>query len=113
MWSPFHQKPAADSAQCGQDLPTEVTDRRATPRYRVQFRTVVSSTGTVTEGMGTVLDLSLGGCRVDAPFAVERFLLLELRIYVPELDWPLMVEGRWCNGFKAILSASVFCDYVK
>src|SRR5215831_9445234 len=63
------------------------SDRRATPRFRVQFRTVVSGTGTgtVVEGMGTVLDLSLGGCRVEAPLAVEPHLLLELRIYIPHL----------------------------
>ena len=51
--------------------------------------------------MGTVLDLSLGGCRVDAPVAVQRSLLLELRIYVPDLEWPLMVEGavvQWVQG---------------
>jgi len=42
--------------------------------------------------MGTVLDLSLGGCRVEAPLAVEPHLLLELRIYIPHLEWPLMVD---------------------
>jgi PilZ domain len=110
MRSTLHQKPAAGSERCGQDLPVEVTNRRATPRYRLQFRTVVSSIGTVREGTGTVLDLSLRGCRVEASFAVQRSLLVELRIYVPDLEWPLMVDGRWCNGFRATHSASAFCD---
>jgi hypothetical protein len=51
--------------------------------------------------MGTVLDLSLEGCRVEAPIAVQESLLMELRIYVPDLDWPLMVDGavvQWVKG---------------
>jgi hypothetical protein len=83
--------------------PTGPSDRRATPRFRVQFRTVVSETGTgtVVEGMGTVFDLSLGGCRVETPIAVHQHLLVELRIYVPDLDWPLMVDGAVVQWVKA------------
>jgi PilZ domain len=80
------------------DMKTE--DRRATPRLRVQFRTTFSSS-TKKEGAGVMLDLSSGGCRVESPIAVEPGLLLELRIYAPDVEWPLMIEAanvQWVSG---------------
>jgi hypothetical protein len=78
----------------------KTVDRRATPRLRVQFRTTFSSS-TKKEGAGVMLDLSSGGCRVESPVAVELGLLLELRIYAPDVDWPLMIEAatvQWVSG---------------
>lgn len=46
------------------DLKT--TDRRATPRLRVKFRTTFS-TRSILEGTGLILDLSTGGCRIESP----------------------------------------------
>jgi hypothetical protein len=80
------------------DLKT--TDRRATPRLRVQFRTTFSASSTL-EGTGTMLDLSTGGCRIESPVTVEQGLSLELRIYAPDVEWPLMVEAasvQWVSG---------------
>jgi len=82
-------------------------DRRAVPRFRVQFRTVLSVSGTTIEGRGTILDLSLGGCRVEAPWDVQLSSLLELRIYIPDLDWPLMVDGA-AMGEGANLWSALF-----
>jgi PilZ domain len=79
----------------------ETTDRRTEPRFPVQFRTVLSVSGTTIEGRGTILDLSLKGCRVEAPLDIQPSILLELRIYIPDLDWPLMVDGavvQWVKG---------------
>ena len=78
----------------------KTVDRRATPRLRVQFRTTFSGS-TKIEGTGVVLDLSTGGCRIESPVTVEPGVLLELRIYVPDLGWPLMVESasvQWVSG---------------
>jgi hypothetical protein len=78
----------------------KVVDRRATPRLRVQFRTTFSSSMN-KEGMGVMLDLSSGGCRVESPVPVEPGLLLELRIYAPNVEWPLMIEAanvQWVSG---------------
>lgn len=75
-------------------------DRRATPRFRVQFRTAFSGSPAV-EGTGTIVDLSLGGCRVESPALVRAGLTLEVRIHAPDLDWPLMIDGarvQWVNG---------------
>ena len=80
------------------DMKTE--DRRATPRFRVQFRTTLSGP-TQPEGIGTMLDLSTGGCRLEIPFTIAPGLSLELRVYVPGLDWPLMIDGahvQWVSG---------------
>jgi len=78
----------------------KTVDRRATPRLRVQFRTTFSAS-TKLEGTGVMLDLSTGGCRIESPVTLEPGLLLELRIYVPDLEWPLMVEAanvQWVSG---------------
>ena len=75
-------------------------DRRTTPRVRVQFRTTFSD-ATKLEGIGGLLDLSLGGCRIESPVPVVPGLALELRIHVPELDWPIMIETasvQWVSG---------------
>ena len=78
----------------------KTVDRRATPRLHVQFRTTFSSS-TQKEGMGAMLDLSLGGCRIESPVPVEPGVLLELRIYAPDIEWPLMIEAanvQWVSG---------------
>jgi len=78
----------------------KTVDRRATPRLRVQFRTTFTGS-TKLEGTGVMLDLSTGGCRIESPVTLEPGLLLELRIYVPDLEWPLMIEAanvQWVSG---------------
>ena len=75
-------------------------DRRATPRFRVQFRSTLSAS-TKLEGAGLMLDLSLGGCRIESPVTVEPGFSLKLSIYVPGVDWPLMIEAasvQWMRG---------------
>jgi hypothetical protein len=66
----------------------------------VQFRTTFSGS-TKLEGTGVMLDLSTGGCRIESPVTVEPGFSLELRIHVPDLDWPLMIEAasvQWVSG---------------
>ena len=70
----------------------KMEDRRASPRFRVQFPTSVSAS-TEPEGTGLMLDLSRGGCRLESPFLFLPGLSLELRIDVPGLEWPLMIDG--------------------
>ena len=80
------------------DLKTE--DRRATPRLRVQFRTTFSD-ATKVEGTGIVLDLSMGGCRIESPVLMVPGFSLELCIHVPDIDWPLRIEAasvQWVSG---------------
>jgi hypothetical protein len=84
----------------------KVEDRRATPRFRVQFRTTVSGS-TQPEGTGLMLDLSRGGCRLESPLLILPGLSLELRIYVPGLEWPLMIDGadvQWVSEQTAGLA---------
>ena len=78
----------------------KTTNRRATPRLRVQFRTTFSGSS-MPEGTGIMLDLSTGGCRVESPVTMEAGVSLELRIYAPDIDWPLMIEAasvQWVSG---------------
>ena len=78
----------------------KMEDRRATPRFRVQFRTTVSDS-LKTEGTGLTLDLSTGGCRLETPLPIAPGVTLELRIHVPGLEWPLMIDAahvQWVSG---------------
>ena len=80
------------------DMKTE--DRRAMPRLRVQFRTTFSGS-TMLEGTGVMLDLSTGGCRIESPFIMVPGFSVELRIYAPDIEWPLMIEAasvQWVSG---------------
>ena len=75
-------------------------ERRAMPRLRVQFRTTFSDSSTL-EGTGIMLDLSTGGCRIESPVLMVPNVSLELRIYAPDIEWPLMVEAanvQWVSG---------------
>jgi hypothetical protein len=84
----------------------KMEDRRATPRFRVQFRTTVSDP-TQPEGTGLMLDLSRGGCRLESPLLILPGLSLELHIYVPGLEWPLMIDGadvQWVSEQTAGLA---------
>ncbi|BCA56045.1 hypothetical protein W02_31850 [Nitrospira sp. KM1] len=74
-------------------------ERRMAPRFRVQFRTVLGGRAS-QEGQGTVLDLSIGGCRVETPVAMVRDASIELRIHVPDLDWPLMIDEATVQWVK-------------
>ena len=78
----------------------KTTDRRMTPRLRVQFHTTFSASSGL-EGTGIMLDLSTGGCRIVSPVTVEPGLSLELRIYAPSMEWPLLIAVatvQWVSG---------------
>jgi hypothetical protein len=80
------------------DMKTD--DRRAMPRLRVQFRTTFSDS-TKLEGAGIMLDLSTGGCRIESPSIMVPGFSVELRIHVPDLEWPLMIDAasvQWVSG---------------
>jgi PilZ domain len=90
-----------DGKVAGQSImDMKTVDRRVTPRLRVQFRATLSSS-TKEAGAGVILDLSSGGCRVESSVPVEPGVLLELRIYAPDVEWPLMIEAasvQWVSG---------------
>jgi hypothetical protein len=78
----------------------KTTDRRVTPRLPVRFRTTFSDFRRLG-GVGAMLDLSLGGCRIESPVIVELGVSLELRIYAPDIEWPLIVNAasvQWVSG---------------
>jgi len=54
-----------------------------------------------------MLDLSRGWCRLESPLLILPGLSLELRIYVPGLEWPLMIDGadvQWVSEQTAGLA---------
>jgi len=75
-------------------------DRRVTPRFKVQFRTAFCVPPTL-DRTGSILDLSVGGCRVESSVSLMPGVSVELRIFVPGLDWPLMIDVatvQWISG---------------
>ena len=65
----------------------------AMPRFRVWLRTIVTDNQMPMEQAGWILDLSSEGCQVQARPVVHESALLALRIFVPDLEWPIMVDG--------------------
>ncbi len=48
-----------------------------------------------------MLDLSAGGCQMESSLSIARGQLLQLRVTVPGLESPLMIDGarvQWVNG---------------
>jgi hypothetical protein len=78
----------------------KVEKRRGIRRFRVQFSTTVSD-HTKHDRLGLMLDLSLGGCRLESQWTMTPGITLALRVQVPGLDWPLVIDGarmQWVRG---------------
>lgn len=78
----------------------KVEKRRGIRRFRVQFPTTVSD-HTKPEGLGLMLDLSLGGCRLESQWTMTRGITVALRVQVPGLERPLVIDGahvQWVRG---------------
>lgn len=77
-----------------------MNDARAVPRFPVQFRSSFTSTN-VTGGEGSVVDLSVRGCRIESSTHALAGTVLELRIYVSDHEAPLGIDQaivRWTRG---------------
>jgi hypothetical protein len=70
----------------------KVQDQRTEPRVGVRFPAMMT-VSVESEGMGTILDLSQNGCRLESPLLMLPGLSLELRIAVPGWEWALMING--------------------
>jgi hypothetical protein len=85
----------------------KMKDRRAMPRLRVQFRTTFADASRL-EGIGLMHDLSLGGCRIESPTPVVPGFSLELRIHVPDLEWPIMIEAASVQRVSGLMFGLAF-----
>lgn len=75
-------------------------DIRKHLRFPVQFQGSFSS-GQHLEGEGTVLNLSIGGCKVQSDTRVPLGTGLRLRIMMPDEEQPLEIKRaavRWTGG---------------
>ena len=72
-------------------------EHRKNLRFHVQFRSSFSSI-TMVGGEGSVVDLSIGGCRIESPTDVQPGAALELRIAAIEHEPPIQIQQalvRW------------------
>ncbi|MGQ0810743.1 MAG: PilZ domain-containing protein [Nitrospiraceae bacterium] len=77
-------------------------EQRKCPRFPVRFRSSFTSTN-VVGGEGSIVDLSIRGCRVESQAAVPTGTTLELRIHVTDHDPPIGVDQavvRWARGLE-------------
>jgi hypothetical protein len=77
-----------------------MNDARTVPRFPVQFRSSFTSTN-VTGGEGSVVDLSVRGCRIESLTHTLAGTVLELHIYLSDLESPLGIDQaivRWTRG---------------
>ncbi|MCP9471717.1 MAG: PilZ domain-containing protein [Nitrospira sp.] len=88
----------AQASSCSSDR-LQARDRRDQPRFHAQFRSSLS--GQHQEGYGRTMDISAGGCKIESDLMVAEGTILECRIHVPGLDWPLRIDEamvRWADG---------------
>jgi len=74
---------------------------RKTPHFRVEFRSAYP--GDQVEGEGTMVNLSMDGCKIESDLNVQKDQVLALRVHVPQFDYPLQVEQaavQWTKGKK-------------
>lgn len=75
-------------------------EQRKNIRFHVQFRSSFSSIAMVG-GEGSLVDLSLRGCRIESPADVQPGASLELRIVAIEHEPPIQIQAaivRWSRG---------------
>ena len=75
-------------------------EQRKNIRFRVQFRSSFSSIAMVG-GEGSLVDLSLRGCRIESPTDVQPGASLELQIVAIEHEPPIKIQAaivRWSRG---------------
>ena len=78
----------------------KIEKRHALRRFPVQFSTTISDQ-MQAEVSGLVLDLSLGGCRLDSHSTMTPKRTVALQIHVPGWERPLVIDGahvRWVKG---------------
>jgi hypothetical protein len=72
-------------------------EQRKNLRFPVKFRSAFSSIGMVG-GEGSVIDLSIRGCRIQSPIEVQPGASLEVVIEVMEHELPIRIQAafvRW------------------
>ena len=75
-------------------------EQRKTARFSVRFRSSFTSTN-VVGGEGSVVDVSIRGCRIESVVHVHSGTVLELRLYLSKEEPPLGVTRavvRWARG---------------
>jgi hypothetical protein len=75
-------------------------EQRQVRRFSVQFRSSFTSLN-IVDGEGTVVDLSLRGCRIDSPTPVQPGTSLQLRVQISGDEPVLTVQEavvRWSRG---------------
>ncbi len=76
-------------------------EARQSPRYRVQYRSLFSAGERLLVGEGLSRDLSIRGCRIASDTVVPSRTDLELRLYLPDQEWPVQIslaQVRWTAG---------------
>ena len=74
-----------------------------TNRYSVHLRIDIRpmQLSTFTEGKGTTMAMSSSGCEMTSDMICYEGQDLEVRLHVPNLDWPLRIEQArvlWVRG---------------
>jgi hypothetical protein len=75
-------------------------EQRKNLRFPVKFRSSFSSIGLVG-GEGSVVDLSIRGCRIESPIDAHPGASLDIRIKVIENEPPIHIQAaivRWSRG---------------
>ena len=73
-------------------------ERRKFPRVDVKYKVSLAFTEGQTEGTGTLINLSMGGCSIETMTQVEEGAFLDLTLQTPDGDHAVGIEVarvRW------------------
>jgi len=78
--------------------PKDLADRRGKetrqfPRVVAKFKVLLNFKGGQTEGAGTLINLSLGGCAIKSLTRVEKGTIVNLSMRMSGTDEPLRIVG--------------------
>lgn len=75
-------------------------EQRQHPRFSVRMRTILGPVD-AEDQEGTIYNVSLGGCAIRTPTAIDSDMLTSLQIFTPDYTEPILISGaikRWGKG---------------
>ena len=88
-------------------------ERRKSPRVDVNFKVSLAFKGGRTEGVGTLINLSMGGCSIETTTRVEEGAFLDLTLQTPGGDQTIRSEVARVRWIRRGAFGVEFCKMEK
>ncbi len=88
-------------------------ERRKSPRVEVTFKVTLAFKGGRAEGVGTLINLSMGGCSIETTTRVEEGAFLDLTLQTPGGDQTIRCEEARVRWIRRGAFGVEFCNMGK